>query len=230
VCSQNTIVAFKKVVIHARATLGGGVLSLPINTGWAGKDVNIDDPVELALAESLQLSALAHVAGSTSRAYVDPWNAFVLWCGSLMIPRRLLSAEDLTFALYSQSLMDNANSFPTIKSTSASIAFFHKINLYTNHLTMASEVCMMRTAAAIKFGLSAKRVKEPFLWSQLVGFASLYGNQNQGYCHLAVSTMTILSFGAMCRYSDVNRLKWKNIEFKSDSSFFEITFEIRKNA
>ena len=173
---------------------------------------------------------MAHVAGSTSRAYVGPWNAFVLWCGSLMRPRRPLPAENLTVDLYFQSLMDDANSFSTIKSASASIAFFHKIFFYTNHPTMALEVCMVRTAAARKFGLSAKRVKEPFLWSQLVGFASLYGNQNQGYCHLAVSTMTILSFGAMCRYSDVNRLKWKNIEFKSDSSFFEITFEIRKNA
>jgi hypothetical protein len=34
----------------ARVTLGGGALSLPIGTGWAGKDVNIDDPVEVALA------------------------------------------------------------------------------------------------------------------------------------------------------------------------------------
>jgi hypothetical protein len=79
---------------------------------------------------------------------------------------------------------------------------------------MAPEVCMVRTAAARKFGLSAKRVKEPFLWFQLVDFALLYGNQNQGYCHLVVSTMAILSFGAMCRYSDVSRLKWRNIKFE----------------
>jgi hypothetical protein len=183
--------------MHARATLEGGALSLPINTGWAGKDVNIDDPVEVALAGRLQLLALAHVAGSTSRAYVGPWNAFVLWCGSLMRPRRHLPAEDLTVALYFQSLMDNANSFSTIKSASSSIAFFHKINLYTNHPTMAPEVCMVRTAAARKFGLSAKRVKEPFLWSQLMDFASLYGNQNQGYSHLVVSTM-LFSHSVLC--------------------------------
>jgi hypothetical protein len=126
--------------------------------------------------------------------------------------------------------MDSANSFSTVKSASASIAFFHKINLFTNHPTMAPEVCMVRTAAARKFGLSAKRVKEPFLWSQLVDFGLLYGNQNQGYCHLVVCTMAILSFGAMCRYSDVSRLKWRNIKFEADSSCFEITFEIRKNA
>ncbi len=34
---------------------------------------------------------------------------------------------------------------------------------------MAPGVCMVRTAAARKFGLSAKRVKEPFLWFQLIG-------------------------------------------------------------
>ena len=100
VCSQSAIVAFKKVVIPARATLGGGSLSLPTNTGWAGKDVNIDDPVEAALAGRLEISALAHVAGSTSRAYVGPWDAFVLWRGSLMRPRRPFPADDLTVALY----------------------------------------------------------------------------------------------------------------------------------
>ncbi len=54
----------------ARATFGGESLSLPLTTGWAGNDDNIDDPVEVALAGRLQMSALAHVAGSTSRAYI----------------------------------------------------------------------------------------------------------------------------------------------------------------
>ncbi len=63
--------------MHARVTLGGGALSIPIISGWAGKDIDMDDPVELALAGRLQMSALAHVAGSTYRAYVGPWNAFV---------------------------------------------------------------------------------------------------------------------------------------------------------
>jgi len=85
--------------MHARATLGGGTLSLPINLGWTGKDINMDDTVELALAGRLQMSALAHVAGSTSRAYVGPYNAFVSWCGSLMRPRRPLPTDDLIVAL-----------------------------------------------------------------------------------------------------------------------------------
>jgi len=73
--------------------LGVGTLILPINSGWAGKDINMDDPVEFALASRLQMPALAHVAGSTSRAYVGPWNAFVSWFSSLMRPRRPLPAD-----------------------------------------------------------------------------------------------------------------------------------------
>ena len=95
---------------------------------------------------------------------------------------------------------------------------------------MAPEVCMVRTAAARKFGLSPKTVKEPFMWADLVNFAILYGIKSQGYCHLVVATMAILSFGAMCRYSDVSRLKWGNIKFEKDLSSLEITFEIRKNS
>jgi hypothetical protein len=95
--------------------------------------------------------------------------------------------------------MDSANSFSTIKSAFTSIPFFHKINLFTNHPTGVLEVCMVKTAAARKFGLSLKRVKEPFLLFQLVDFALLCGIHNQEYCHLVIATMAILSFGAMCR-------------------------------
>jgi len=42
--------------------------------------------------------------------------------------------------------------------------------------------------------------------------------------------MAILSCCAKCRSIDVSRLKWKNINFEADSSSFEISFEIRKNA
>ena len=149
------------------------------------------------------------MAASTSKAYVGPWNAFVSWCNSLLNPGRPLLADDITVALFLQSLMDSANSLATLKSASASIAFFHTINLFTNLPTGAPEVCMVRTAAARKFRLSLKRVKEPFLWFQLVNFALLYGIRNQEYGHLVVATMAILSFGAMCRYSDVSQLKWK---------------------
>jgi hypothetical protein len=217
-----------RVVATARAILGVGACNVPLSSGWSLKDINEDDPIELELAARLQSSSIAHVAESTSDAYVGPWNAFGLWCSALMRPRRPLPADDITVALYIQSLMDKANSFSTIKSASAYIAFFHKINLFNNQPTMAPEVCMVRTATTRKFGLSAKRVKEPFLWAQLVDFAILYAIHSQGYCHLVVSTMTILSFGAMCRYSDVCRLKWCDVKFDDDLNFFELTFDCRK--
>jgi hypothetical protein len=70
------------------------------------------------------MSTLVHVAESASRAYVGPWNAFVLWCGSLMRPRTSLPADDLKVALYLQSILDKANTFSTIKSAPTSITFF----------------------------------------------------------------------------------------------------------
>jgi hypothetical protein len=71
-CSQSAVVAFKMVVIPARAILGEGSLSLPAKAGWAGKKFNIDDPVKIALAGRLQLPGSTHAAGSTSCAYVSP--------------------------------------------------------------------------------------------------------------------------------------------------------------
>ena len=79
----------------------------------------------LSWAGRLQDFDLAHVAASTSIAYVGPWYAFVLSRrGYLLRPRQPLPADDTPVALYLQSLMDSANSLSTIKSASASIAFF----------------------------------------------------------------------------------------------------------
>ncbi len=51
------------------------------------------------------------------------------------------------------------------------------------------------------------------MWTDLVDFAILYRINSQGFCHLVVATMALLTFGAMCRYNDVSRLKWENIKF-----------------
>jgi hypothetical protein len=113
----------KKIVALARAILGVGAFEVPPSSGWSQKDININDPVELEYAR-IQESSIAHVAESTSGAYVGPCNAFVLWCGAVTRPRRPLPNDDITLALYKQSLMDKANSFSAIKSASAAIAFF----------------------------------------------------------------------------------------------------------
>jgi hypothetical protein len=36
-------------------------------------------------------------------------------------------------------------------------------------------------------------------------------------------------FGAMCRYGDVNHLRWRNIKFDAGYQCFHIEFEKRKN-
>ena len=91
---------------------------------------------------------------------------------------------------------------------------------------------MVRPASARKFVLSKERVKKPFLWFQLVDFdIRLYGIHNQMYCHFVVPTMTILSlFGAMCRNSDVNRLRWRNVQIDNYLKYFGITFKRRNNS
>ena len=148
-----------KVVASTRTILGVGNLEVLPSSGWSLKDISTNDPIEVDLANCLQNSALAHVAASTPKAYVGPWNAFVIWCCSLLRHRRSLPADDITVALHVQSLMDSANSFSIIKSASASFTFIHKVNLFTNHPTGAPEVYMVKTASSRNFGLSSKRVK-----------------------------------------------------------------------
>ena len=112
--------AFKAVVI-----LGTGRNSVT-SSGWASLDVNRDDPMEVALAARLQYSATAHVAGSTSKEYVGPWNKFVKWCGERVSERCPLPASGFTVALFLQSVADGAKTFAPVKSHSAAIALFSK--------------------------------------------------------------------------------------------------------
>jgi hypothetical protein len=98
--SLSAIDAFKRDVTPARAILGIGNLESPSSSGWSLKDINNNDPIEVALASKLQDCALAHVAASTYYTYVGPWTAFVLWCHSLLRPRRPLPVDDISVALY----------------------------------------------------------------------------------------------------------------------------------
>ncbi len=82
-CSPIGINVFKKVVTPAQAILGVGNNDVPPSSGWSTKNIILEDPIEVALAGELQILYLAHVAASTSHAYVGPWNAFVLWCDKL---------------------------------------------------------------------------------------------------------------------------------------------------
>ncbi len=61
--------------------------------------------------------------------------------------------------------------------------------------------------------MSPKNRKAAFKWAEVVMFATAYGVLQQGYCHLVISSMAVLMFGDMCRYSDVCRLRWRNLWF-----------------
>ena len=117
--------AFKANVRPARAILGIGRSSVT-SSGWASLDVNRDDPMEAALAARLQHSSTAHVAGSTSKEYVGPWNKVVKWCGERLSERCPLTESDFTVALYLQSVADGAKTVAPMKTHSAAIAFFRK--------------------------------------------------------------------------------------------------------
>jgi integrase len=131
--------------------------------------------------------------------------------------------------MYMQSVANNAKTFAPVKAASAAIAFYQKINLFSHEPTQSPAACLVREAAIRRFGLNPKNRKEPFEWAQVVKFAEAYGSLHQGNCHLVVAIISVVMFGAMCRYDDASGLMWRNIRFEADGSAFEITFDKRKN-
>ena len=63
-----------------------------------------------------------------------------------------------------------------------------------------------------------------------MSFALAYAVHNQGYCRMVVASIEVVMFGAMCKYNDANRLRWRNVEITPDGRSFILSFEKRKNA
>ncbi len=121
--------------------------------------------------------------------------------------------------------------FAPVKSHSAAIAFFQKVNLFHHLPSQSPAVCMVRQASVRKFGLFPKNRKAPFKWADIVVFATSYSVLQQGYCYLVVTSMAVLMFGGMCRYSDISRLRWRNLQFDNDGNL-DVRFDHggRKNS
>ena len=119
------------------------------------------------------------------------------WCAYLKIPRCPLPADEMTVSLYLHSVVKRANTFAPVKSASAAIAYFQKINLQYHLPTHSPTEGMARQASSRKFGLTPKGRKEPFRWARFVAFALKYGVNIRDYCHKVVASMAMVMFGVI---------------------------------
>jgi hypothetical protein len=117
--------------------------------------------------------------------------------------------------------MNNAKTFGLVKTASAAIVFYQKINLFMHEPTQSPAACIIRSAAMRKFGLNIKNRKEPFVWDDVVSFVMAYGIRQQGYCHLVVVTMAVLMFGGMSRHDDAPGIQWRIVAFLENRSAYE---------
>ncbi len=95
-------------------------------------------------------------------------------------------------------MVNRAKTFAPIKTASATIGFYQRVNLFDHGLTECPAVCLFRNAAMRRFGMTPKNRKEPFVWADVVLFTEAYGVRSMGYCYLVVATMALIMFGAMC--------------------------------
>ncbi len=95
----------------------------------------------------------------------------------MAVPRAPLPASDATVSLYLQSVVNQAK---TVKAASATIAFYQRVNLFDYGLTQCPVVCLVHSAAMLRFGLTPKNRKEPFMWADVVLFTEAYGVRSLG--------------------------------------------------
>ena len=89
---------------------------------WGCQSINKDDPVEVALDTCYRDSTVAHVTSLTSDTYRAPWSHFVDWCASRQVPRCPPPTNEMTMALYLQSVVGKSTVLAPVKSASYTIA------------------------------------------------------------------------------------------------------------
>ena len=197
---------------------------------WRPLEINHLDPVEVSLSSRLRESAVNHIAGSSSAQYVLCWNKFTAWCRERREPRCPLPASEVTVALYLQYVADSATSFSAVKSASAAIAYFQRINLYSHEPTMGQLASFVRNAAMRRLGLAPRARKAPFTWDDILRFArQRLTSDDPPYCYLVVVTLCAVSFGGMCRFSDAASLRISSVVFAADFKSVTLSFVKRKN-
>ena len=121
-------------------------------------------------------------------------------------------------ALYLAHVAERATSFAVIKSASAAIAYFQKINLFEHNPTISPLASFVRAAFARRLGTAPRRRKAPFLWVDVMRFATAYLSGSPAYCHLVVVTCCIISFGGMCRFGELVATRPVDLSFSNDDS------------
>ena len=78
-----------------------------------------------------------------------------------------MPASGVTVALYLKHVADEASSFPVVKSTSAAITYYQKINLYHHHPTVSHRVSFVRNAVMRRLALAPRSRKNPSQWETI---------------------------------------------------------------
>ena len=110
-------------------------------------------------------------------------------------------------ALYLAHVAEGASSFAVVKTASAAIAYYQKINLFEHNPTVSPLAAFVRAAFARRLGTAPKQRKAPFLWTDVMRFAVAYLSGRPAYCHRVVVTFCIISFGGMCRFGELAAVK-----------------------
>ena len=95
---------------------------------------------------------------------------------------------------------------------------------------MGQLASFMRNAAMRRLGLAPRARKTPFTWDDIPRFARhRLTSDNLPYCYLVVATLCAVSFGGMCRFSDVVSLRINSVVFDAGSKSVTLSFVRRKN-
>ena len=204
-----------------RARLAG------VTGNWAASPVHASDLVGTAVYGRLHATALRGWEESSLQQYVYAWNTFFMWCAERTPPLCPLPAEEVTIAMYFQHRLDSAKSFSVLRSASAAIAAFHKVNLFPQRPTRGPLPSMVRECGKRLLGLAANRDKAPFPWEAIARLALVFCTPTSEPWRWVVGLLAVVCFAGFGRYNDFAPMLWQDIVF--EPTFVVFRFVKRKH-
>ncbi|KAK3244028.1 hypothetical protein CYMTET_46348 [Cymbomonas tetramitiformis] len=200
---------------------------------WRQVEVSPRDPLEQELLRSMKMDMVTtRAVGSGCNSYLGAFGRFSRWCAARQPPRECCPALPVTVALYLRFVMDRADTYSVVKTTSGAIHAVHDVALVPKDQNPTkTELCKaVREQARRKFGLGVKNRKAAMPVVLLATGIRMYHTDSKGrfsIIRLTVACMGSVMWAGCLRYSDMKMIWVGAMRFYPTHMVFLLTS--RKN-
>ncbi len=169
------------------------------------KDMNLRD-----LADKVPNILLQSKSQNTIKAYSTAFKKWRTWAQQFS-EVQILPANETHVALFMVGLIQNGDSYDSIKNSFYGVKWFHKLGNWND--PCESNLCVNILEACKRISKKPVKKKEPLTVADLEKIADLNRHSENSFLDLRNFCFVLLNFAGFLRFSEVSVLKLKDITF-----------------